>query len=730
MDQRKYLRLLLSLYLLLTWGFSIATPLFEAPDEHHHYFTVQYIADTGRLPTTLQNNLARQEAAQPPLYYLLAAALIAPINTGAVADQLWPNPYADILHAQPTANVNAFIHTPAETWPWQGYALAAHLLRAMNGLIGLCTLLFVYGSGRLLWPTAPTKALLATALVAFLPQFLFLHGAINNDGLIICLSSAVLWQLLRLWYTAVTPPRLLLLGSAIGLAILTKMTGLLLLVLAAGVIINLWLRTTQENNLSDNTTPHLRPLLLHLLLLIMPTLLISGWLLWRNWALYGDPTATNQFVVLAGGDREYTLRQVWGDRERIWFSLFATFGWMNLRPPAWVYWVWHSILALSGAAAFWSLWSSRHTHIRHAWLHSPAPWLAAWVGLVLAAWLRFMLQTPADQGRLLFPALLPLALALAHGLSQLRARPALWLSVLLALATSVYSLFVTIPQAYALPQIVTPADIPGTAVQIYQDMGYGLILVAGEPHTAVAHPTELVSFTLYWQAIAASSPAPITALKLFGRDDAVIASQSGYHGRGLYPAALWPLGDAVIAETIYLRLDAAIDTPVIAHLLVAHPDIGNATPAGSVKIIPPTWPRRETAVLAQLGSAIEVTAVTLSHRTATPGEMITVAITWQVTAMPGQDLTTFIHLGDPKQTPLAQADGIPRNGAYPTRYWAAGEQFSDSYTLLLPAALAPGQYPIQFGLYDSQSGARLPLFIDGARQPQDAYRVGSLTIIR
>ncbi len=149
------------------------------------------------------------------------------------------------------------------------------------------------------------------------------------------------------------------------------------------------------------------------------------------------------------------------------------------------------------------------------------------------------------------------------------------------------------------------------------------------------------------------------------------------------------------------------------------------------EVIVPSQPAvNKTAVLAQLGSAIEVTAVTLSHSTATPGEMITVAITWQVTAMPGQDLTTFIHLGDPKQTPLAQADGIPRNGAYPTRYWAAGEQFSDSYTLLLPAALAPGQYPIQFGLYDSQSGARLPLFIDGARQPQDAYRVGSLTIIR
>jgi hypothetical protein len=41
-------------------------------------------------------------------------------------------------------------------------------------------------------PTGPTGALLATALVAFLPQFLFIHAAVSNDAAITFFSAAAL----------------------------------------------------------------------------------------------------------------------------------------------------------------------------------------------------------------------------------------------------------------------------------------------------------------------------------------------------------------------------------------------------------------------------------------------------------------------------------------------------------------------------------------------------------
>ena len=64
-----------------------------------------------------------------------------------------------------------------------------------------------------------------------------------------------------------------------------------------------------------------------------------------------DPTAANQFILLAGGERPYTLRQVWHDMDRVWTSLFARFGWMNVRPPVWVWFAWSGIAALAAIGA-------------------------------------------------------------------------------------------------------------------------------------------------------------------------------------------------------------------------------------------------------------------------------------------------------------------------------------------------------------------------------------------
>ena len=201
---RTILALILSIYLLLALGYGIVTPLFETPDEHLHYFTADFIAREGRLPTTRDVGLMAQEAAQPPLYYVLASLIVRASGGAVDSPQLWPNPRANPADpsgeslARPPLNVNVFIHGSAEAWPWRGYALSAHLLRALSALLGLGTLLCIYGAGRTVWPANPERALLAVALVAFLPQFAFIHGAVSNDAAITLFSTAAIWQLLRI----------------------------------------------------------------------------------------------------------------------------------------------------------------------------------------------------------------------------------------------------------------------------------------------------------------------------------------------------------------------------------------------------------------------------------------------------------------------------------------------------------------------------------------------------
>jgi hypothetical protein len=91
-------------------------------------------------------------------------------------------------------------------------------------------------------------------------------------------------------------------------------------------------------------------------------------------------------------------------------------------------------------------------------------------------------------------------------------------------------------------------------------------------------------------------------------------------------------------------------------------------------------------------------------------------------------LTTFVHMGDPNQPPLAQADGPAIAGDYPSRFWESGEIFDDRYDLRMPPDLGAGCYPVHVGLYDPSTGQRLPVWINGERQPYDALMVGWLTL--
>jgi 4-amino-4-deoxy-L-arabinose transferase-like glycosyltransferase len=723
------LSLILSLYLLLAVGYGVINPLFEAPDEQWHYFTAQYIADTGRLPAVASgaayDEWLGQEAAQPPLYYLLGAALIAPIDTTGAREAVWLNPTAWIGDASALANINRMVHTPQEGWPWRGYALAAHLLRLLSALFGLGTLLCVYASGRLLWPTDKRPPLLATAMVAFLPQFGFIHGAISNDTLITLLASAALWQLLRLWLGGVTRRRLLLLGITIGLAVLTKNAGVLLLGYAAGVLFLLALRDGRSRLMGETA-----------LFVILPVLLIAGWLWWRNWVLYGDWTAANQFIRIAGGDRHYTLWQALGESGGLWLSLFAVFGWFNVRAPSWIYWVWNGLVALAtiGALGRLSAWRAPgfnphnlHALLRRRWM--PALLLALWVAAVYAGLLLFLLQTEAAQGRLLFPALTPLALGLAYGLVRLPWRGVVWAAPLLALVTTLYALFFVIRPAYAPPPILQA--LPAAATPLGLDMGDGLRLMGAEIETAVARPGDIVRLALYWQAETVPAEAPQVALELFGRDLAQpIAAQQSYHGRGLYPASLWPEG-RLIAERVAVRIQPEVDAPVLARAFVRLDGEGYpSADVGTVKIVPTEWPAAAAPALAHLGDAITLAAVYLSAERARPGEQVEVRLQWWVTAEPGGDFTTLIHLAEVEQPPLATGDSPPRGGHYPTRVWAAGEVIEDGYLLALPADLPGGRYPVWVGMYNPASATleRLPLTVEGVRQPGDLYLVGWLEV--
>lgn len=737
----RLLLLILFIYTVVTLAYGVTNPLFEAPDEYWHFFTAVYIAENQKLPIVAEeyDPWLSQEAAQPPLYYLLAATIIAPLDTSQARDDVWLNPFGTqgIGNAAALTNRNQIIHTTAERWPWRGTFLAAHLLRVFSTLLGLGTLFIVYKSGGLLWPNQLANPLLATALVAFLPQFNFLHAAISNDPLIILLCSAALWQLIWLWQHPSTPKRLLLLGITIGLAALSKNTGVLLLLYSVGFLAVRHLKKIKTEEVCSNATKrHLRmpsPPIKTAVFIILPVLLIAGWLWWRNWQLYGDWTATNQFIRIAGGDRGYTLSQILAESGGLWRSLFAVFGWFNLLTPAWVYWLWNGLVGV-GVVGFikqeigdWRPEISPQSLIPNL---NVSLLLAGWVVAVYAGLLLFMLQTPAAQGRLLFPAILPLALGLAAGLANWRWRPLIWLAPIFALLTTVYSLWGVVAPAYTLPPVLD--RVPPEVQPLNLEMGAGLTLLGMEMETETAVPGESIWFTLFWQAESVPNSPPELVIDILGRDLAPIGSSHSYQGSGQFPASQWPAG-GIIADRMGVLLTEGIAAPVLAQLFVRL--VGDeiedrpSLPVAAIKIVPANWPESVDRVLAEIGEAVQLTAASHTPQQARPGKTITIDVQWQVVAPPQEDWTTLIHLAEPGQPPLAVGDNQPLNGDYPTYVWAAGENFADQYQLTIPDDLANGRYPLWLGMYNSDTIERLPLTINNAPQPNQVIQIGVVEII-
>ncbi len=97
-----------------------------------------------------------------------------------------------------------------------------------------------------------------------------------------------------------------------------------------------------------------------------------------------------------------------------------------------------------------------------------------------------------------------------------------------------------------------------------------------------------------------------------------------------------------------------------------------------------------------------------------PGEVIPLTLYWRGDKPVKIDYSVFIHLIDESNLIVAQRDVVHGLGLHPSSQWVTGEQFADKYTLRVPgAAYAPSRMHFGVGLYDSVTGARLPVSSGG-----------------
>jgi hypothetical protein len=136
-----------------------------------------------------------------------------------------------------------------------------------------------------------------------------------------------------------------------------------------------------------------------------------------------------------------------------------------------------------------------------------------------------------------------------------------------------------------------------------------------------------------------------------------------------------------------------------------------------------TPPATQTSLEAQFGPAIQLAGYELGEIAG--GEM-PLTLYWRATAPPAGSYLVFIHLVDGAGNIVSQIDTVPAGGARPTSGWRAGEVVSDAHVLTIPDDRPPGSYRLNVGLYNPDDGARLPVTVDGAPQPDNQLQLTTL----
>ncbi len=412
-----YLCTCLLVYFVIGLQYAALTPAWQVPDEPAHYNYIRYIAENGALPVlesgdynqTYLSQLTsenfppevsieplRYESWQPPLYYLLATPI--------------------------------FLLFGGALLPLRLFSLA----------LGAGVIVFAYLAARELTDDK-WLPVIAAGFIAFIPQHVAMMAGVNNDSLSEFLIAIGLWLILRAnrlgfgnWF----------LGFAIGLAFVTKANAYVLAPVAGVMLLLVWRRSGLRMQSADaSRTPFAQTSRMHpsaslrtssaptfvrsALIIFVPALLIGSLWWGRNLYVYGWPdfmASIRHESVVVGQPRTSEWIAQFGAMEvarrfaqTTFQSFWGQFGWMGVVMDRRVY----LVLLIFTVGLVIGLTLSRLTpHASRPIQRDGLIILTVSALLTLALYLYYNISFVQHQGRYLFPALIPLALAAAASLRE------------------------------------------------------------------------------------------------------------------------------------------------------------------------------------------------------------------------------------------------------------------------------------------------------------------------
>jgi hypothetical protein len=269
---------------------------------------------------------------------------------------------------------------------------------------------------------------------------------------------------------------------------------------------------------------------------------------------------------------------------------------------------------------------------------------------------------------------------------------------------------------------LTPPPVESLEIQnlVLGSLGEQVELLGYNLSPITFRPGDPLRLTLFWRAESDVDKDYIILLQLQAEDGTGWTLHRERPANGSYPTTLWEQGETV-REQPDIRIPADVASGQYA-LMVGLADVGSGGEIGPVSLAELTVegrPRTFEAPLIQhplevnLGNRVELLGYDIDATGLKAGGTLPLTLYWKALAEIDTSYTVFVHILDAGNRIWGQRDSLPGNGSLPTTGWLPGEVIADHYEVPLQSNAPPGQYTIEVGMYQPETGQRLPIIEKG-----------------
>lgn len=265
---------------------------------------------------------------------------------------------------------------------------------------------------------------------------------------------------------------------------------------------------------------------------------------------------------------------------------------------------------------------------------------------------------------------------------------------------------------------LTPPSVESLEVQnpMQKSLGGQVELLGYNLSSTALRPGDPLPLSLFWRAESDLDEDYFVLLRLQDEGDTSWTLHRERPASGSYPTTLWEQGE-VVREQLDVRIPA--DVPHGRHtLMVGLADVGSGeevelAPLAELTVEgrPRTFevPSIQHLLEVNLNDQMELLGYDLGKTNLGPGDTLHLTLYWRALTEMDKSYTVFTHLLDSDSCIWGQKDSIPGDGNLPTTSWVAGEIITDKYDIAIHSDAQSGQYILEIGFYDADTGQRLPV---------------------